>query len=84
MNCVHRTVRVLVCAMVLLVLLSGSAQSSSELSVEQIGDRFQAGKGYMEIMGPVAFMHLKGTPYEMGLQHGTLLAQLYPPSSCSR
>jgi tetratricopeptide (TPR) repeat protein/predicted choloylglycine hydrolase len=79
MNCVHRTVRVLVCAMVLLVLLSGSAQSSSELSVEQIGDRFQAGKGYMEIMGPVAFMHLKGTPYEMGLQHGTLLAQLYPP-----
>ncbi len=78
MNCVHPTGRVLVCAVVLLVLLSNSAQSSSELSVEQIGDRFQAGKGYMEIMGPMVFMHLKGTPYEMGLQHGTLLAHLYP------
>ncbi|MDI9418561.1 MAG: hypothetical protein QM399_00035, partial [Bacillota bacterium] len=29
-------------------------------------------------MGPMVFMHLKGTPYEMGLQHGTLLAHLIP------
>ncbi|NLM54895.1 MAG: hypothetical protein GX195_08185 [Firmicutes bacterium] len=32
----------------------------------------------METIGPMVFMHLKGAPYEMGLQHGTLLAQLYP------
>ena len=76
MNYVH--LRVLACAVILAVLLSGSAQSSSELHVEQIGNRLQAGKGYMETIGPMVFMHLTGAPYEMGLQHGTLLAQLYP------
>jgi|GEM_PF-5101869 cytochrome c556 len=63
MNYVH--LRVLACAVILAVLLSGSAQSSSELHVEQIGNRLQAGKGYMETIGPMVFMHLKGAPYEM-------------------
>ena len=62
---------------IFIVLLSSSSLSSSELRVEQIGDRFNAGEGYMEMYGPLVFMHLKGTPYEMGLQHGTLLAYLY-------
>jgi predicted choloylglycine hydrolase len=78
MDYVYPRVRVLAFAVLLVVLLSSSAQSSPELRVEQIGNRFQAGKGYMEITGPVVFMHLKGTPYEMGLQHGTLLTQLFP------
>ena len=32
----------------------------------------------MEIMGPLVFMHLKGSSYAMGVQHGALLAHLYP------
>jgi len=78
MDDVQRARRVLVIAWTLVVLLSGLAQSSPELPVEQVGNRFQAGKGYVETFGPIVFMHLKGTPYEIGLQHGTLLTHLYP------
>ena len=77
MNYVHRIVRLFALTVIFIVLLSSSSLSSSELRVEQIGDRFNAGEGYMEMYGPLVFMHLKGTPYEMGLQHGTLLAYLY-------
>ncbi|HHV45159.1 MAG TPA: hypothetical protein GXX57_10915 [Firmicutes bacterium] len=76
MDYVHRLVRALAFAVVFVVLLTSSSQSFTELRVEQIGNRLQAGEGYLEIMGPMVFMHLKGTPYEMGLQHGALLAHL--------
>ena len=78
MSYVFRMVRVLAVTVILMVLLSSSSQSSPEVFVEQIGDRVQAGKGYMTTMGPMVFMHLKGTPYEMGFQHGTFLAHLFP------
>ena len=48
MDDVQRARRVLVIAWTLVVLLSGLAQSSPELPVEQVGNRFQAGKGYVE------------------------------------
>lgn len=78
MNDVCRMARILACAVVCIVLLSSLVQSSPKMLVEQDGKRFQAGKGYMEITGQMVFMHLKGTPYEMGLQHGTLLTYLCP------
>jgi predicted choloylglycine hydrolase len=72
---------VLALAVMFIVLFPSSSRSSPHLPVEKIGNRLQAGKGYMEIMGPMVFMHLKGSPYEIGLQHGTLLAHLYPEDS---
>ncbi len=62
---------------ILLLFIPSSAMGSSVLPVEQVGSRIFAGEGYMEIGGPLPFMHLKGSSYEMGLQHGTLLAQLH-------
>lgn len=62
---------------ILLLSISGSVMGSSAWPVEQVGTRIFAGEGYMDIGGPLPFMHLKGSPYEMGLQHGTLLAQLH-------
>lgn len=64
----------LLAVVILVLLLQGSANAG--LNVERTGSRIYAGKGYLEIMGPFPFMHLKGSPYEIGLQHGTLLAQL--------
>lgn len=49
---------------------------NASLEIEQIGSRIYAGEGYMELSGPLPFMHLKGSPYDIGLQHGTLLAHL--------
>lgn len=33
----------------------------------------RCGKGYLETVNGYRVLHLKGTPYEMGFQHGTLL-----------
>lgn len=81
MNCVRQMVRGLTLAAILIAVLTSSSLSAPELCVEQVVNRFTAGQGYMELMGPIVFMHLKGTPYEMGLQHGTLLAYLIPEDS---
>lgn len=81
MNYHHQIGRVLILFMLFLVLLSSVSLGKSGLTVEQIGTRKYAGEGYMEVMGPLVFMHLKGSPYEIGLQHGTLLAHLVPDES---
>lgn len=61
----------LLTVVILVLLLQGSANAS--LNVERVGSRVYAGKGYMDLSGPLPFMHLRGSPYEIGLQHGTLL-----------
>ena len=78
MNRVNRWIRVLALTAVVLFLLASPSHAFSELHVERIGTRLYAGEGYMEIMGPLVFMHLKGSSYAMGVQHGALLAHLYP------
>ena len=67
----------------LIAMLSSSSKATPQLSVEQIGNKLFVGEGYMENMGPMVFMHLKGSPYEIGLQHGTLLAHLHPEEHLS-
>ena len=34
----------------------------------------RCGKGYLELVDGYRVLHVKGTPYEMGYQHGTLLS----------
>ncbi len=58
--------RRLVCG-VLLVLLAGAARAGE-------GDA-RCGRGFLERMDGYPVLHLRGTPYEMGWQHGTLLKE---------
>ncbi len=78
MNYLNQTARTLMVITALFLLLSSPSLGTSGLSMEQIASRTYAGDGYMEIMGQMVFMNLKGSPYEIGLQHGTLLAHLLP------
>jgi len=62
---------VLCAAVVLLVTGAVRAGDAPQASVRQLVA--VEGKGYLETVGGYRVLHLKGTPEEMGLQHGRLL-----------
>ncbi|MFM7412455.1 MAG: hypothetical protein ACKO6E_04525, partial [Planctomycetota bacterium] len=62
--------------MLLAVLASAAASPARERAVEPNADRTvvaRCGEGFLETIGGHAVLHVAGTPYEMGFQHGRLL-----------
>ena len=62
--------------MLLAVLASAAATPARERAVEPNADRTvvaRCGEGFLETIGGHAVLHVAGTPYEMGFQHGRLL-----------
>lgn len=43
-------------------------------TVTRDGSRIVAGQGYLEDLGDIKFAHFKGTPWEIGVQHGLVIA----------
>ncbi|HHT26081.1 MAG TPA: BamA/TamA family outer membrane protein [Firmicutes bacterium] len=67
-----------VCILLLSVLMAfvqavALATSLPELRYE--GNRVWAGQGYLVEYDGIKVLHLKGTPFEMGVQHGVLLGE---------
>ncbi len=63
-------------ALVIFVVLISSVSLASLTSVKATNfviDRY--GKGYLENVDGLLVLHLKGSPYEMGYQHGVLLKE---------
>jgi len=56
-------------AVLLLILLVSNAIPAHAETIARCG------KGWLESIDGYLVVHIKGTPYEMGLQHGTLLKQ---------
>ena len=59
------TLRPLACLLILAGLASSTLADSRTIA--------RSGKGFLEEVNGTRVLHLKGTPREMGLQHGTLL-----------
>src|ERR1700693_1606695 len=49
-----------------------SALSATDVAAET---KARCGQGFLEIVDGYPVVHLKGNPYEMGYQHGTLLKE---------
>ncbi|MDP7254431.1 MAG: peptidase C45, partial [Planctomycetota bacterium] len=47
--------------------------AASQVPAQSEGRR--CGKGFVETVNGCTVLHLKGTPYEMGFQHGALLEE---------
>jgi len=56
-------------ALTLLVLHASAASSADGRTIARCG------KGWLEVIDGYPVLHLKGTPYEMGYQHGALLKE---------
>src|SRR6476620_6999734 len=65
-NCMHRKCASLVGCLVALFLLTGGVSHAEIVA--------RCGQGYLETIDGYRVLHLKGNPYEMGYQQGTLLS----------
>ncbi len=57
------------CFMLMLLVVSGSVLAAESRTIARCGE------GWLEEIGGYAVLHLKGTPYELGYQHGALLKE---------
>ncbi|QGJ68429.1 Acyl-coenzyme A:6-aminopenicillanic acid acyl-transferase [Planctomycetales bacterium 10988] len=58
--------------LLLLLLISGLSWANTALAGTPIA---REGKGWLEKSGDLYILHVKGTPYEIGFQHGRLLKE---------